>query len=440
MIHKICDDSRKVGLNDAYVCISSKEKGLAYVQEALKKGAIVYGMFSYEHHRYFKVNHKQDFEVLLETFYQFDLSNIKVIGVCGTNGKTSVASMLYANLKKEAMLISTHHIYCKNKHFSIRNTTPNAFELAEYIQYAMNQSCKYIVMEVSSHAIDQRRIFFLRYDFIIYTNITSDHLDYHLCSTHYIFTKLKLRKYVKQQGQIVAYPELPYLNFVQNNQWHILSHPICLFKAKQNMSFCWEKEQYQIPYQSDFHMENAVQALYVLQKLGFDDVKERMKHLPLIHGRCEVLIVNGVEIWIDYAHSEDGLLKLLKNVTLKEGCRCICVVGCGGNRDQQKRSKMGQIACLYSDLAIYTSDNPRDEKVFDIMKMMMNHQEKNYKVIENRYCAIKFAMKFAKKGDIIIVAGKGDEQTQEIKGNFYPFHDKSCIKQIIKEDLLWNGS
>ena len=435
IIYRLVDDSRKVKANDAYVCTLTSEKGIAYVEEALQKDAIVYGNYVYQHENYYQYHDSSDLQVLIETFYQFNWDNIIVIGICGTNGKTSTAKMLYHNVKTEAMLVSTHHIYCRDEHFSIRNTTPNAFELAYYVQYALNQKCKYIIMEVSSHAIDQKRIVFLRYDFIIYTNITSDHLDYHLCRTHYIFTKLKLRYYLKAQGQIICYPNLPYCMILKKDGCKVLSLPKKIVQSENGIWFEYAGKSYQIPYHTTFQMENATLVLYVLQQLGLDNLAKRMRELPIIEGRCEMMVLKGIRFLIDYAHSEDGLYQLLKNVYKKDDSRCICILGCGGNRDITKRSKMGEIACRYSDLAIYTSDNPRDESIHDIIKMMMNHTYFNYEVIENRYYAIKYAVKYAKKDDIIIIAGKGDERTQEMKGKFYPFFDKQCIKKIIEEEL-----
>lgn len=440
MIKHISDDSRKVKKDDVYICTLDRNKGTKYVEEALAKGAIVYGKFAYKHLQYYQVQEEGCFKKLLNAFYAFDFKDKIVIGICGTNGKTSIATMLYENVKEDAILISTHHVYCKDEHFETSNTTPNAFELAAYIDYAIQKECKYIIMEVSSHAIDQERIFFMQYDYIIYSNITSDHLDYHFCSTHYIFTKLKLRYYLKPNGMIICYPELPYLSLVKDEHWKILSHPSMLTKDKDKLLFRWNGDVYQIPYHTNFHMENAAEVLAVLKQLGLEDIKERMKQLPIIKGRCEIFHYHGIEIWIDYAHSEDGLLQLLKNARQNGKRKCICVVGCGGNRDQQKRQKMGEIACQYADLAIYTADNPRNETISQIIMMMMNHQEKNYEIYENRYYAIKYAVKFAKKDDIIIIAGKGDERTQEINGVFYPFCDEQCVKQIIREDLLWSGS
>ena len=435
IIYHLLDDSRKVKANDAYVCTLTSQKGIEYVKEALHKEAIVYGIYDYQHDHYYQYHHASDLQTLIETFYQFNWEHLIVIGICGTNGKTSSAKMLYENVKNEAMLISTHHVYCKEEHFAIRNTTPNAFELAYYVQYALNKKCKYLIMEVSSHAIDQKRIFFMRYDFIIYTNITSDHLDYHLCRTHYIFTKLKLRYYLKPYGQIVCYDDLPYVSLLVNEHCKVISHPKLINQNQNGICFEYEGNSYQIPYHTTFQMENAALVLFVLQQLSLDNIAKRMRSLPIIEGRCETMVLNGIIFLIDYAHSEDGLYQLLKNMHKKDNHKCICVFGCGGNRDVYKRSKMGEIACQYSDLAIYTSDNPRDESLHDIIKMMMNHAYFNYEVIENRYYAIKYAVKYARKDDIIIIAGKGDEKTQEIKGRFYPFFDKQCIKKIIEEEL-----
>ena len=431
-IEHLLDDSRKVKKHDIYVCTLKTERAMDYIQEALQKDAIVYGCFAYHHPHYYQYQDEAQLHVLLETFYQFDLSKMIIIGICGSNGKTSTAKMIYENVKAEAMLISTHHLYCKENHLEIKNTTPNAFELAQYVQYAFQQKCKYLIMEVSSHAIDQKRMFFLRYDYIIYTNITSDHLDYHLCRMHYIFTKLKLRYYLKTEGKILCYEDLPCLQILPLSKLVVLSKRSIVKQDDHGITFVYQQQYYQIPYHTSFQLENAYMVLRLLQQLGFQDLERRMRSLPLIEGRCETFIMKGIQIMIDYAHSSDGLKQLLQNIQVPG--KIYCVIGCGGNRDQKKRSKMGEIACQYSDVAIYTADNPRFESIHTIIQMMMNHSYTNYEVFENRYCAIKYAVKSAKKGDIIIIGGKGDERTQEINGVFYPFYDKQCIKEIMKEN------
>lgn len=432
-LNKMSDDSREVQKNDLYVCTIQNQKAMTYIQQALNKGAIVYGLINYYHERYYQIQEK-DYKTIIQTFYTFDLSKMIIIGICGTNGKTSIVTMIYHHLKEDAMLISTHHIYCKKEHFLQRNTTPNCFVLAKYIQYAYEQNCHYIIMEVSSHAIDQQRILFLQYDYILYSNITSDHLDYHLCQTHYILTKLKLRNYLKKDGWIICYDDLPYVQLC-SKQCKILKHITHVKHHPDGYHFQWNKEEYQIPYHTLFHVDNAFLVLQLFQHLKLSHIKEKMKQLPPIKGRCEMHYLKDIPIMIDYAHSEDGLYQLLTNV--KGYQRMICVIGCGGNRDQRKRKKMGEIACQYSHMAIYTSDNPRYEKISDIILMMMEHDYQNYHVIENRYCAIKYAVKYAQKGDIIIIAGKGDETTQEIQGVFYPFSDEQCIKRIESEEETW---
>lgn len=450
----LSDDSREVEKDWIFVCRKGNtHHGIEFIEEAILKGAVV--LCDEEIHRkdvYVCGNVEYILQVLVELYYGDLCKDICIIGITGTNGKSSVAGILtqVLRLRRETVLqIGTHEVSFPEYSEVILNTTPGTFQLANYFRKAKNNAIHYIVMEVSSHAIDQNRICFIQFDLIVYTNISQDHLDYHLTKTHYRYTKFKLRRYLKQEGVIVVNGDFPYmmelLNLAQhrcisigNKQSH---YPIENIKlTEKDTFFSLHGYSFQTNLISMANVYNVVEVVAVCRKLGisYENLQELIVQIQPIKGRMEIIQERGITVWIDYAHTPDAIQSLLMFAQTMKQHHVICVIGCGGDRDQIKRHLIGNIACQFSDLAIFTADNPRYEDVQDIIGNMCEIPLKNYTIYENRYFALKHAIKIAQNSDIIIVAGKGNEQVQEIRGHRYYFNDRDCICELLhKEEVFW---
>ena len=455
ILQGISDDSRIVQQDWLYVCwhVEGKRKQ-EYVDQALSKGAIVLGEnMEEQEHVYSCQSVEHIAQVLIGLFYGDLCKDRIVIGITGTNGKTSVASYMEQVLTacgKRVMRIGTGEVHYVDQTISIANTTPDRFLLAQLFAKARTLELDAIVMEVSSHAIDTNRICFVSFDIVIYTNITQDHLDYHLTKTHYRFTKFKLRRFLKPQGLIIYNKDLKEMKELTTlyhgpclsigcQDAHLRIHDIIL--SDHDSSFCIEQHVFQLQVLGMINVYNMSSVIAAARRLSisFEQLEVLCKEIHGVPGRMEVMEGQGFCIWIDFAHTPDALLQLLQFATEVKQGRIITIIGCGGDRDQGKRALMGDIAAFYSDLAIFTADNPRGEAIHHILSDMITIPKENVEIFENRAFAIKHAMKYAQNSDIIIIAGKGNETTQTIQGRDYPFSDRDIVtKRLCEEENHWN--
>lgn len=450
IVQGISDDSRVVEKDWLYVCwhVSGIHRQ-QYIEEALSKGAVVlcegetkradvYPCASIEHIS----------QALLELYFGDLCEGLIVVGVTGTNGKTSVASFLTQVLNasgKRIMRIGTKEVEYAGIHKGIQNTTPDRFELAQLFDLAQRQQLDGIVMEVSSHAIDANRICFIRYDCIIYTNITQDHLDYHLTKTHYRFTKFKLRRYLKKEGLIIyskdriEMRELSVLYHgpclsVGETDAHMRIHDIVL--SDHDACFSMEGHRFHTKLLGKINVYNMASVIAAARRLciSYQELISACEQVKAVPGRMEVLKGNRCLVWIDFAHTPDALENLLRFAQKVKKGRILTIIGCGGDRDRKKRSLMADIVADYSDIAIFTADNPRGEKLHQILMDMIVHPHANVEIFENRSFAIKHAVKCAQNSDIIIIAGKGNEATQIIGDHCYPFSDREIVQKRLCEE------
>ncbi len=451
IIKGISDDSRTVKADWLFVARKGVQSdGTRFAQAALSKGAVVLWEASPQENCYQCGDIDHALMILLREFYHDTCRNLCVIGVTGTNGKTSVTSLLaqmFTQLEKKVMLIGTGHIRYGNHDIEIDNTTPSACTLAYYFHEAKCLGYYAVIMEVSSHAIDQKRIGLLRFDYIIYTNISGDHLDYHITKTHYRYTKFKLRYYLKRNGVIIVNHDdaslHPLYDFhdhkvitVGSQQAHLQIRDM---ELKPNQSFfTLEHVAYETKLIGYHNVMNIAQCLVVLhvQQVPPNKRQAIVKSLHGVSGRMEIYEMYHRYVVIDYAHTAGSLEMLLRTVSQLKERRMIVVCGCGGNRDRSKRGEMAHIALHYSDVAIFTSDNPRNEAPHQILYDMIQNETGNYEIFENRRYAIKYAVKIAQEHDIIVIAGKGDEQVQIINDVSYPFSDLTCVKEML-EDMCY---
>lgn len=453
VIYGISDDSRRIERNWLFICRRGKcVDGTQFVPDVLAKGAIVLWEKEVQEHCYHSDDIERDLPILLNFFYRHPANYVSVIGVTGTNGKTSVTMILeqlFHFLNKESMVIGTGHIRYRGKVIETSNTTPSACILAYYVALARSLRIPYVIMEVSSHAIDQNRIGFLTFDFILYTNITKDHLDYHITQTHYRYTKFKLRNYLKHHGVLILNHDETYMHTLYDmsdkkiitfgqTQAHVQIHDIALHGMGSD--FTLGSERYHTKMLGMVNVYNIVEALIVLHmsNIAVSQQKEAVAKLHGVAGRLEVHDFSDYAVWIDYAHTESSLYALLEFARMVSKGRVICVVGCGGERDHEKRPLMAQTALHFCDQAIFTADNPRGEPLEQILAEMVAQIHGAYEIYENRQYAIKYAMKIAQNNDIIVIAGKGDEEYQLVKGKKYTFSDRQWVKYYsrMEENII----
>ena len=377
-----------------------------------------------------------------------------MIGITGTNGKTSVTTMLFdifKNLGFKSVLISTVEYRIADKILPSTHTTPDVITLNKLLSQAVDAGCEYAFMEVSSHGIHQRRTEGLNFKVAGFTNITHDHLDYHHTFSEYLKTKKQF--FDNLSPDAVAITNLDDKNgsvMLQNTTAKKKSYALKtmadyhgkVIEADFNgMLMNFQGKEFWTTFSGKFNAYNLLLAYAVAVECGFDteDVLKAISTLSRVKGRFETLKSDGgIFFVIDYAHTPDALDNILESINeiRTKNERLITVFGCGGDRDHEKRPEMGKIATRKSTLAIITSDNPRTEKPEDIIKEIEAGVEpqnySKYTSIPDRRDAIKMAIKFAEPKDIILVAGKGHENYQEINGERVHFDDKETVLELAR--------
>lgn len=410
-------------------------------------------------------------------YYGNPSKKLKIIGVTGTNGKTTTATLLYriaTALGYKAGLISTVENMILGEKREATHTTPDSISLTKLLKEMLDKGCKYVFMEVSSHSLDQGRVKGVNFSGGIFTNLTHDHLDYHKSLENYFKAKKKFFKMLPENafalsnmddehGQVMLenikakkyfYGYDPHVRHVgdthMSDMWPDINFSGKILKLDFNgLELDFNGEILKSKLLGKFNAYNLLAVWSVCKLLGFfaqdgsasggDKLNKIIENINPPTGRFDhFLSPSGVLVIVDYAHTPDALLNVLSTIKeiKKEGGRIISVFGCGGDRDPLKRSKMGKIGASLSDIAIFTSDNPRNEdpeKIIGQMKDNLVHEETQKVVtIADRRLAISEAVKMAQKGDIILCAGKGHEDYQEIKGKKHHFNDKEEFKKILK--------
>ncbi|WP_185883119.1 UDP-N-acetylmuramoyl-L-alanyl-D-glutamate--2,6-diaminopimelate ligase [Blattabacterium cuenoti] len=435
--------------------------GHFFIEEAIKNGSqtIVceYVPISYQKNVLYILvpNSKKALGKISSNFYENPTKKIKLIGITGTNGKTSVAYILhqlFSNIGKKSILISTIGVKILSKVYPNSHTTPNIIDINKYLYVSIRKGCQYAFMEVSSHGIHQQRIEGLSFEGGIFTNITHDHLDYHQSFHHYLYTK-------RNFFQSLSKKSFALINIDDKNSHKITRNILAkkyFYGLKNNKNFFVKVLRKNLNGSQllidgtypiftkiigKFNIYNilAVYATSILLQMDKDIIIKNLSNIKPVKGRFEqFLSKKGIRIIVDYAHNPNGLKSVLKTITdltKKKDSKLICVVGCGGNRDRKKRSIMGKMVYETCDISIFTSDNPRSEDPHNIIKDMKNfssylNSKKNFSFI-NRKQAINQAIQIANKNDIVLIVGKGHENYQEIKGIQYPFNDMKIAKKFL---------
>lgn len=378
--------------------------------------------------------------------YYDKIKDIKLIGITGTNGKTTTCYLIYQMLNLigiKTAYIGTIGFYIDDMVFKLDNTTPEISLLYNMLYYAKKRKCKVVVMEVSSHALKQDRIYGLLFDSVLVTNITRDHLDYHKTLKDYIKSKQKLIHLTRgKKICILNKKDKYYKKFrIKSNNNIIIGKDVKIALVLMNSSNTYVvvkdtvKRCFILPFIGLFNVYNFLYAYYSIKYLGYNlnSLKDKYYLLKEPPGRMEKVKYKSNNIFIDYAHTPDAVLNVLKTVSKVKNNGIITIIGCGGDRDKEKRPMMAKVACKYSSFVIFTNDNPRWEDEKEIMKDILKGACKNYEVIYDRYDAIRNGIKMLKDNMILMILGKGHEDYQIIKGKKLYFSDKDASYKAINE-------
>lgn len=379
-------------------------------------------------------------------FYGNPTSKLKIIAVTGTNGKTTISTMISNSLNflgKKSAVIGTNGIFFGETKIDTGMTTPDPIDLQKYFSLMVKNKIEYVCMEVSAHAIDLHKIDGFKFEVSVFSNLTEDHLDYFKTMQKYYNAKLKLFNESHSKFAIINADDeygkmilqsinIPKFTYAIDSKADFKTDKTYTFERGQQ--FYLNNNRIVLKMFGKFNVYNALACYACLQALGFvkDDVISAIESLKPVDGRFNVYSVGGRFYVVDYAHTPDGLKNVL--LTCKElanGYRIISVFGCGGNRETQKRSIMGEISSKYADLTIITSDNSRFEKREDIAKdILKGFLNDNYLVELDRTKAIKKSFEVSAKGDVILVAGKGCEPYIDECGVKSPYLDKNEILKL----------
>ncbi|MEC4114523.1 UDP-N-acetylmuramoyl-L-alanyl-D-glutamate--2,6-diaminopimelate ligase [Myroides pelagicus] len=462
MIEAIAFDSRRVKQGTLFVAQKGTVvDGHHFIEQAIKQGAIAIvcqelpSVLNQEVTYIQVLDSDEALAQLASCFYGNPSSSLKLVGVTGTNGKTTIATLLYdlfTNLGYKVGLLSTVKIVVGSDVYETSHTTPDSLTINFYLNKMVNEGCDYCFMEVSSHGIVQKRTSGLEFAGGVFTNLTHDHLDYHHTFSEYrnakkiFFDQLPSKAFAltnvddknglymlqNTKAKILTYG----LKNIADYKGQILESQFSGMLMKVNQQDVW------VQLIGNFNASNLLAVLGVAINMGveLDEALLQLSKLTSVIGRFQYVVgANKVTAIVDYAHTPDALRNVIETInsirTYNE--KLITVVGCGGNRDKTKRPEMGQIASELSNRVIFTSDNPRFEDPYEILEQIeagveLQHTMKTI-VVEDRKQAIKLACQEAVSGDIILIAGKGHETYQDIKGEKGHFNDLEIVTEFLKQ-------
>lgn len=456
-IERVTDKDTEFSKNTLFVCIDGNRcDGHSLAQKALNNGAVavVTSRDLQIAEQIIVTDSRKALAQIAANYYGNPAEKLKLIGITGTNGKTSTTFFIKQILEvlghRCGIIGTVENSSGEGSEASVL-TTPEPMELHRLLKQMADNGCEYCVMEVSSQALAQQRVHGLKFSAAALTNITGDHLDYHINMGNYIKAKLALF----EQSDFAC------VNIDDENSQNALESikcPVKTYSANSNSADytaknivytqngvnylfvgldCIGKINVRIP--GRFTVYNSLCSTSILLGLGhsIDKITQAAEQISTVKGRAETVNVpRSFRVMIDYAHTPDGLLNILNCVREITRGRVITVFGCGGDRDKSKRAQMGEIAGQYSDIAVVTSDNPRTENPLLIINDILCGMEKSkarLAVIENRRQAIEFALSKAKKGDTVLLAGKGHETYQIIGTEKIPFDEREIVKEYFNK-------
>ncbi len=454
-------DSRAVRPFFLFVAVQgSAVDGHAFIETAIEKGAncILCQQLPLNLNpevTYVKVSDSaESLGIIAANYYGNPSEHLTVVGVTGTNGKTTVATLCYElsmAMGFKTGLLSTVVNKINAQSIPATHTTPNAVELQKLLAQMLEAGCTHVFMEVSSHALDQRRTAGLHFTGAAFTNITHDHLDYHGSFNAYIHAKKLLFDGLSNKAFALMNADDRHAEVMtQNCKGKVYTYALqsmANYRARitenalTGLSLTIQQHELYTQLIGEFNAYNLLAVYGIAMQLGWDEISVLtvLSTLKAPEGRFQYFrSTSGVIAIVDYAHTPDALSNVLDTVnTIRSGNeQLICVMGCGGDRDAAKRPIMGQIACAKSTKVVVTSDNPRSEEPKEIIQQIVNGldpiEKKKVLTMVNRDEAISAACSLAQPGDIVLIAGKGHEKYQEIQGVKHPFDDFQMVQEILK--------
>lgn len=448
----IKDDSRKVVKGDIFVALKKTHDGHDYILDAIKNGAskVIVEEGNYDVETIVTEDtHNYLVNYLYDNYYD-QIKNLKLIGMTGTNGKTTTCFLIYQALNKlgiKCAYIGTIGFYLDEKIKDLSNTTPDILEIYELLLTCVENNIEYVVMECSSHALDMKRLDKLKFKYGIFSNLTEDHLDYHKTMESYLAAKLKILNSMRDDGVFLVNADdeasasfekkFKYTKRIglSNSDYEIKD--FSFDPAKTHICFQYEKKDYEVDTHltGKFNVYNYLMTVAIVHEYGFslEEILKQSAYLYPPKGRCETFLVRDGFAVVDYAHTPDAVLKVLETYREVTQNKIITVIGCGGDRDPIKRPIMGRIASEKSDYVIFTNDNPRTEDPEKIMQDILKGVEQtNYEVILDRHEAIKKALDLLNSGDVVLLLGKGHEDYQIIGHEKIHFDDREEIQKYMQ--------
>ena len=449
LFKKISHDSETVESGDIYFCLTQdEEKARSRCKTAKSKGAFVVSEFDFG----IKVSDVRDvFARACKRFYDNACDDLKIVGITGTNGKTTTSRVVAEMLKrngKSVGVIGTSGVFFDGVRKDSPLTTPDADFLHKTFFDMREAGVDVVVMEVSAHAIDQKRINGINFDIGVLTNVTQDHLDYFENFENYEATKLEFmtKKHIKMG--IICMDDPSARKLIDNCDVPLLTYgifsPSDSFAVDINCSLdgtrfvanvCDSVFEIKTNLIGEYNVLNLLASLQVCQCLGLNQTQlaRGLNFINPVEGRFNVINFSGKYVIIDFAHSPDSLKNVLQTAKKLTDKKVYVIFGCGGNRDKTKRSKMGEVAEKYADYVCLTDDNPRFEKSEDIISDIEKGMTKSHLVEPDRNVAIKKMITLARAGDIVLIAGKGAEKYQEIGAEKIPYNDFEAVYDFFKE-------
>lgn len=438
-----------------FVCNKGKEyDGHDFVSQAEKFGAaavVVERELKTALPQIIVSSSRKALSVIASEFYSNPAKEMSLIGVVGTNGKTTTSHLIYEIVGRSGLkcgVIGTLGTYYDDKYVEPTLTTPDPMQLHKIFAKMRDSGVKVVVMEISAHAVYWDKIYGINFDVGVFTNLSRDHLDFFANMEEYKNTKLRFFKEDFCKYAVVNSDDetgLEIARFREGTITYGIENPADVFAIRiketgdktsfvLNLFDCVYKVQTSLI--GRYNLSNALAAATAASLAGVkpDAVCEGLQKVKGVTGRLECVYNGDFKVFIDYAHTPDGLEKVLK--ALKPFCenRLIAVFGCGGNRDRGKREQMGEMAKDIADFVVVTSDNPRYEEPMSIISEIEKgvlKKGKEYVLIEDRTAGIEYAINYAKKGDLILIAGKGGENYQDVLGIKQPYNDKDTVIEII---------
>jgi UDP-N-acetylmuramoyl-L-alanyl-D-glutamate--2,6-diaminopimelate ligase len=444
-----------------FVVKGTTQNGYDFIDEAIERGAecVVAEKDFITYKNITKVivdDIRKACAVISANFYHNPSGQMNITGITGTNGKTTVLYMISTILQQagiECGMIGTVNYRIGERLIPATNTTPSSIMLHMLLADMVNSGIKNCVMEVSSHALDQDRVDSVLFNRAIFTNLTKEHLDYHKDMDKYFQAKRKLFSMLKTDGIGIINIDDPYgkiiadenstrvLTYGIKNTADIMAHDIIQSHSYTSFKACTGKDSFHIksPLIGEYNIYNMLAAIAWAVSIGLSTsiIKAAMEVFKPAPGRMERIGVprTGISVFVDYAHTDDALLNILEALNNIKQKRIITVFGCGGDRDKMKRPRMAKVAASFSNYVVITTDNPRNESpedIIDDIKKGLPQAFNDYKIIVDRKKAIEHAVGIARRGDIVLIAGKGHENYQVLKDTTIAFDDRKVAYDVLE--------